>query len=564
MPEKQKLIESLTGIRSSKKSYYTELKKTVSQLQKKNTELEIINDMMKNFNVDMSLEDMLNNMLNKLKRIFRFIQLKLALLEDGHLFLKHVYPLGSYAKEVGSEISKQKSSYWQVINEGKVIFETYKDPGQTSFKEDGVFNHPQIKSRCILPLISKGNTIGVISLGSNETITYQQTDLAFFQQLANQLSVCIENYRLYNVVLQGEKEWKNTFNSVQDLLVVVDTNGRIERFNTPVERYLKLSGNQILGKSIQCFFTLVNSDNVDIIQENLVTKKPVFEQIALQGDRILEVSIFPVYDNKTDNVQGTILNIKDVTERTHMESQLSQSAKLAAIGEMAAGVAHELNSPLTAILGNSQLLMRRLDEKDPSYTMLDDIHNCGKRSKKIISNLLTFSRQDEPHFEKCSINLAVEQVISLIGYQIERQNIELDIQLYSALPKMEGNLQQIEQIVINLLMNAKDELGECTHPHKKITVKTGIKTVDGSDWVILTVADNGRGIPVEKQTDIFYPFYTTKESMKGTGLGLSVSLGITKNHGGKLEISSETNEGTCFILMIPALNHKGEGVIMDG
>ncbi|GAB3051882.1 ATP-binding protein [Virgibacillus ainsalahensis] len=558
MHEKQNLIESLTGIKSSKKSYYTELKKTVGQMQKKNTELEIINDMMKSFNVDMSLEDMLKNLLNKLNQIFRFTGLSISLVEDGRLFLKHVYPLNSYHRTVGSEIHEKGSLYWKVIKERKAIFRTYHNKNIVSYTKEERFDQLQIQNQCILPLILKGKVIGVFSLGGEESMEYNQADQSFFQQLADQFAVCIENSRLYNAVVQSKKEWENTFHGVQDLLVVVDTNGVIQRFNAAVSRFLQVPDHHIYGETLESVFSLADSENKKLLLKNLFNGSSVFEQISLKNNRVFEVSIYPVYHHDADDIQGAILSMKDITEKVYMESQLLQSAKLAAIGEMAAGVAHELNSPLTAILGNSQLLMRKFDKKEQSYRMLEDIRNCGDRSKKIISNLLTFSRQDDLMFEKCSINSAVDQVASLIGYQIERQNIQLDIQLDQHIPDFDGNLQQIEQIFINLLINAKDELEECTHPNKKITIRTGLQEWDGLNWVTLKVSDNGRGIPSAKQDEIFYPFYTTKEAMKGTGLGLSVSLGIAKTHNGRLEIRSRKDQGSLFLLMIPATSHKEE------
>src|SRR5699024_9554108 len=564
MQRKQDLIESLTGIKSSKKSYYTELKKTMAQMQKKNAELAIINDMMKSFDLDMSIDSMLKNLLEKLKPIFRLSRLSFAMLEDSQLVLKNVYPTSSFLRPVGCEIHDENSLYWQVIKEKRIICRTPENKHMGSYLEEKAFEQLQIKSNCVIPLISRRSVIGVLCLGSKENITFHEADLAFFQHLADQFAVCIENSRLYHAVVKSKKEWEDTFHGVQDLLIVVDKNGVIQRFNAAVSKLLQLPDQQINGRTIQSVFSLSDDENQELLRQSHLKASSVSKQIRLKNDRIFAVSISPVYHEETQDTIGSILNMKDVTERVHMESQLMQSAKLAAIGEMAAGVAHELNSPLTAILGNSQLLMRKLDKQDQPYRMVEAIYNCGERSKKIIRNLLTFSRQDDLRFETCSVNLAVEQVISLTGYQIERQNIQLNKQLNHDIPFVEGNMQQIEQIVINLLMNAKDELEACTHSNKNITIKTSVQERGGSSWVMLSVSDNGRGIPVEKQDDIFYPFYTTKEAMKGTGLGLSVSLGIAKSHGGILEICNREEQGSCFCFMIPSHTKKENGEDVHG
>src|SRR5690606_1656311 len=188
-----------------------------------------------------------------------------------------------------------------------------------------------------------------------------------------------------------------------------------------------------------------------------------------------------------DGIYSVIVYMKDVTSKRQYEVQLLQSGKLAAIGELAAGVAHELNNPLTAILGNSQILLRKVDETDDTYFLLEDIYQCGRRCKNIIQNLLTFSRQDEYMFEKFSLNDAVETVLGLIGYQLRQQQIRLAVELDETLPLIEGNAQQIEQVIINLLINARDALLESDRAEKRIIIST--RHQDG--FVQLTVEDNG-------------------------------------------------------------------------
>ena len=164
---------------------------------------------------------------------------------------------------------------------------------------------------------------------------------------------------------------------------------------------------------------------------------------------------YPI-QNKEQQVYGVIAYYKNVTERRQMEAQLLHADKLGAIGEMAAGVAHELNSPLTAILGNSQLLLRNTLADHPDYNLLTDIKNCGERCRHIIKSLLTFSRQDEYYFHYYSINNAIRQVLNLMGFQLEKKQISIQLSLQEDLPHIQGSQQQIEQIIINLLLNAKD------------------------------------------------------------------------------------------------------------
>ncbi|QOY36666.1 ATP-binding protein [Anaerobacillus isosaccharinicus] len=546
--DKQNMIELLTGVKSSKQSYYMELKKTIRQLEKKNMKLEIINDVMKSFNIHMTMDEMLGNVLEKLKHIITFDRLSLSLFENNELILSNVYPQDLMPVR---SLPKKNSLYWQSINRKQPIYYSFSTKEQQlSIVEEDMLRSLNIESVLLIPLISKEAVIGVISFESKRQISYETQDLSFLQQLADQLAVCIDNAKLYNAVLQGKKEWEETFRAVLDMIIFVDMEDTIIRFNDAVPRFFQMDGKELNGQKIS---RILFQDQDGEEWKSYKMKQPAYCQMSVKNKRICEIYTYPV-SNEKDEMYGVIFYMKDVTEKVHTEAQLIHSGKLAAIGEMAAGVAHELNSPLTAILGNSQLLMRQFEKGTSSHQLLQDIKNCGDRCKNIIRNLLTFSRQDQFVLQDSSVNYAVEQVLSLVGYQIERENIRIVSRLKDDLPLVEGSVQQIEQVVINFLLNAKDALTEVDRQEKKIEIETNVKVVDDEEWVYLSVTDNGVGIKEKDVTAIFNPFFTTKESIKGNGLGLSVSLGIAKMHGGKIEVTSVEGKGSCFTLLLP----KGE------
>ncbi|MFS0916650.1 ATP-binding protein [Brevibacillus sp. 179-C 1.1 NHS] len=248
-------------------------------------------------------------------------------------------------------------------------------------------------------------------------------------------------------------------------------------------------------------------------------------------------------------VENSLL-FQDVNEKIKIEAQLIQSAKMAAIGEMAAGIAHELNSPLTAILGNSQLLMREMTDA-PEAPLMKDIYQCGVRCKKIIQNLLTFSRQEEYLFSTTSIDEVVEDVLGLIGYQLSVSGLTITRELTEPPLLFHGSRHQIEQIVINLLLNARDAVAGRESPI--IVIRSFLVQEEENSYVGLSVYDNGTGICADQLSQIFQPFYSTKERTKGTGLGLSVSLGIAEAHGGKLFAESVEGEYSRFTMLLPLL-----------
>ncbi|WP_017729346.1 GAF domain-containing sensor histidine kinase [Halalkalibacterium ligniniphilum] len=550
MTEKHQMIELLTGVQSSKRNYYHELKRTLFEMQKKNMLLEIMNEVMRNFNIDMSMDDMLKNILDKLKAIFNFDRISLSILKDEQLVLSNVYPKESMYMKHGTTLPKNQSLYWKSVETKQILFYVLPIQSKNFYLEIDALEKFKIKSFLLFPLFSKGKVIGVLSIGSKNIITYDDSDLSFLQQLSDQFAVCLENARLYNEVLNGKKEWEDTFRAVVEPIIVMDLNGKILRVNAAGRAFFGLNEQELYHKKLEDLLP-EEKEMKQLFDQSKGSKQTASCELRLIDQRIYEAFSYPVF-NEQKRMYGVILYLRDVSEKRRIEAQLIHSGKLAAIGEMAAGVAHELNNPLTAILGNSQLLLRMTNREDHSYKLLSDIDHCGKRCKNIIENLLTFSRQNEFLFEECSVNEAIDQVLTLIGYQIERQNIIINVKKDPHIPLIQGNLQQIGQIIINLLLNAKDALELETLNKKVITLETFSRNEEGTEWTYLTVQDNGRGITEAHLQEIFNPFFTTKRATKGTGLGLSVSLGIAEAHGGTIQVESSIGKGSIFTLRLPA------------
>lgn len=547
LEDKQEMIALLTGVKSSKKSYYTELKTTVEQLRKKNIQLEIINEVMKSMKIDMSLDEILQNVLDKLKVLLHCDRLSLFLIQNNELVLSNVYPVGSRGLAINSAIPKPTSLYWSALLNKKIILQRLVD-GSGDFFEKEYLLDLQVNSVIVLPIFIKNKGIGVLSIGRQDPSEWGPDDLLFLEQLTDHLAVSIENTQLYHEVVRGKQQWEDTFKAVDDMIIVFDKNLNVLQFNDSVRSFFQLNEQSPS-------FAILRKECKSMIEETFHSQKPGFRDIYFKNNSICETSTYPV-QNHQHQVYGVILYLKDVTEKRKMEAQLLHSGKLAAIGEMAAGIAHELNSPLTAILGNSQLLLRNKVKDDPSYTLLNDIKNCGVRCKRIIKSLLTFSRQDEYIFGSFSLNDGITQVLNLLRYQLEKNEIIINLELDKSLPEIEGSQQQIEQIIINLILNSRDALELSDKVKKAITIITAYQ----EDEVLLIIKDNGIGIEENRLSEIFHPFHTTKEAEKGTGLGLSVSFGIANAHGGTLQVSSTVNIGSTFTLRLPLQRSHELGV----
>lgn len=235
-------------------------------------------------------------------------------------------------------------------------------------------------------------------------------------------------------------------------------------------------------------------------------------------------------------------------ERSCLEAQLRDAQKLEALGTLAGGVAHEINNPVNGILNYSQLIIERLADRDREATeFAAEIIHEAERITLIVRNLLQFARHEKPRYSPARIQDIVEAALSLIRTISRRDQITLDIEMPAGLPKVKCRSQQIQQVLMNLLTNARDALNEKYpgyHQDKIITVRTGLMEKDGRLWLRTTVEDKGTGIPPEIRPRIFEPFFTTKPGDKGTGLGLAVSQGIVKEHGGELQVESQPGQFT--------------------
>lgn len=555
---KKDALEKLTGIRSSKKNYYMELKKTIQEVTRQNVQLEIINKLVRSITIDMSFQDMMKEVISKLREVILFDRLALLSMESNELRITHVFPDTLTELKYGEKIPQKDSLYWESIYKNTPIYHHVSSECNQYF-EDTILRNLKIKTVMVFPLIIKKQPIGVLSLGCRDKVDFHQNDINFLSQVADHLSICIDNASLYTKMANMRTDLQNIFDAVTDMLMQVDLHSRIVHFNHAVPKFFNKSPEQImLQKWNDLFYNGETPLTSSPLEEVLTTNTSMTHRIHLKNGKILDVFSHPKYND--GKLSGIICYVKDITTKLALEQQLIQSAKLAAIGEMAAGVAHEINSPLTAILGNTQLLMMEADPKSEETELLSDIYNCGVRSKKIIQNLLTFSRQDHYAFEETCLNTTAKQALNIVGYQINRNKIAIHLHLSKALPTIFASKQHIEQIIINFILNAKDALVGI--PNGEIHIETGTvshdiplllyeKNKNIDTYAYIAVRDNGCGIPPENLPQVFNPFFTTKDSTKGTGLGLSVSLGIADAHNGTILIDSKINEGSTFTLYIP-------------
>jgi len=527
----------------------SEVGKIIKELTRQNDRLAIIQQIAKSINVAMSYEEIIDQVAGPLRSVLPYDLLSFCLLENNQLIIKSGVPKEQKILGMGWVLDSSRSAPWKAIAEKRCFLrqDIWNDPDK--YQEDDDLRRVGIKSAIMTPLLVKNEAIGTLNFGSKKTFAYSENDFIFVQQMADQLAVCINNTRLFGEVLKTKREWEETFKAVPDNLFLIDRSHNVLRWN----KQNNICLNKTL-EAIKCYqlFDCCGGDLklcpvTKVLQNGLPAACEVTNSNTMS---IYNVSASPVY-NEENKLYFIVIHARDVTAKTRMEEQLFQSAKLSAIGEMAAGVAHELNSPLTAIIGNSGLILKKTSRDNKYHKLLADIKTCGQRSKRIIQNLLTFSRQDSYTFEPVSINDVIAGSLSLVSYQIEKNNIQISTKLAPKLPLLMGNKQQLEQVVINFLLNARDALVSIDNGSIEVSTDLEEDPESGVPVIAARVADNGQGIPQNIIKQIFHPFFTTKEKTCGTGLGLSVSLGIAQTHGGKIKVSSEVGRGSTFTLLIP-------------
>lgn len=550
--DKLNIIQNLTGVNSSKLNYYLEVQRSNEQIKIQINRLEIIHQLIKDINIDMSISDIMERVYSKLPQALPCSFLGLAMENKNLLTMTAAIPVNTNLGQTIPEISV----LWQAYSRCHRLLYNLNDQKEyvcpINKGRDPIENWG-LSSAVIVPLKVRNQVIGVLIVGDNQEFSYGNSELTFIEQLADQLAICIENSRLYKEVSKGKQEWEETFKAVPDPIFLIDKSFTVLRHN---HRDIGLPLMDIQGEP-KCYHILWNRDapcQQCILDEVYMTGRAVYRQLQNEG-LILDAFYYPMVDSNGE-IYAVILHVKDVTEKEKMEAQLVHSAKLAAIGEMAAGVAHELNSPMTVMIGTAQMMQRDMGSEDPRSEWLDDIISCGMRCKKIIQNLLSFSRQGQFSFTETNVNEQVEKVLSLIHYQINRNNINITKELDPALPLVMANGHQLQQVLINLLLNARDAL-EDSDVEKSITISTTTGLSNGEKCVVISVKDNGHGISPENIVKIFNPFYTSKEATKGTGLGLSVSLGIAQSHGGSIECDSEPGVGSTFRFILPQKQETG-------
>lgn len=379
--------------------------------------------------------------------------------------------------------------------------------------------------------------------------------------LAKSFNEMGENIQRSQEVREKKELLENVLNSVQESITIFDPEGKVMFFSRGAENMMEFPAKNVLGKDYSLLgphrnriWEIIQKEGAFQSEVTLVNKSgksiPAFlsvNHIKDESDRIL------VYVE-------VVRNLTEEKTKEWLQKQLIHSERLAATGQLAAGVAHELNNPLGNILLYSKLLMEELNPKDIHYRNVSKIVDNVIRSKKIVSNLLDYTRSSEVNMEPNNINEIAASATRMLAHEMRMNGIESSLRLNPALPEVICDKNQIQQVFFNLIQNAIQAIQGAG----RIEIETGLH---GQEAIVFSVKDDGPGIPEESLAKVFEPFYTTKEN--GTGLGLSICYGIIQRHGGRISaesgqkngqkhLSVSERDGTVLRVVLPVNGPKGE------
>ena len=410
----------------------------------------------------------------------------------------------------------------------------------------------QLGLNYFIPCKVRDRAVAVIGLGKTVDGDFLSSDdVELLETIGGYLGIAIDNARLYHsleqkaVQIERLKDFsENIVESLNVGVLAVDLEGRVESWNTQLDDLIGVSRADAVGRRLEDVLPaeLMAEISLRSASEHVsgVYKFPLRNRAGQQ--LVVNASIAPLVGKSGERI-GRLILIEDITQRVNLESQLVQTEKLTSLGLLAAGVAHEVNTPLAVISNHIQMLARQLPEDDPRHKIIDKVVKQTFRASEIVNSLLNFSRTAAAEFTEVNLNSVIDETLQLVTHPFKTSRVNVIRALDEQLPPVLGSTNRLQQVFLNLFLNARDAM--------PAGGMLEVRTAAYNGTVEVEVTDTGQGIPTENLNRIFDPFFTTKSSGRGTGLGLSVSYGIIREHAGKIDVRSTPGKGTSFRLEFP-------------
>jgi two-component system NtrC family sensor kinase len=416
-----------------------------------------------------------------------------------------------------------------------------------------------VRSMLATPLTVRGRPVGVLAAYNKRFGEFSDVDIDLFASLASSVSEAIENAWLFQRVrlrhqelLEGRNTLQALIDGIPDPIYTISDEWKLVVVNKAKADEMGTTPESLSGRI--CFRVFYNRQQPCEHCKVALTLNDKAEQhwpVRWQGEdhlpREWEVSAYPIPGKQISSARA-VLVWQDKTEERRLENSLMQAGKLAAIGQLAAGVAHEINNPLTAINANAQMLKMVMPVEDENFESVDLILRAGERAAKVVRGLLDFARQEQYSFTTGDLNESIQEALDLVNYQLQSAHITITRDIEKSLPLVVASWEHLKSVWLNLLLNSRDALLH-TNENRQLEIIARL-TKEGQAIQVL-VHDNGKGMSMAETLHIFEPFYTTKGPGQGTGLGLATCHRIIEQHGGEITVVSTVGEGTTFFITLP-------------
>jgi two-component system NtrC family sensor kinase len=475
----------------------------------------------------------------------RFLQADgalVALVEMEGRALRVVAASGSLVPLLG-KVSHQPDSSLVRIAIGRDRIEVAQD-GETETVNllDGLM----VRSAAVAPLKAQSITMGALAVSDRRGGPFTDEDRRLLSTVATNASVVLANSRLYDMVRRSEEEWETAFNALAEGIAVVGLDGAILRANRALAAVVEVPERELVGRDFRQLLSGASEAVSGLIEASYRRERTVPLVVRLEhNNRVLRLTAAPLAGAEPGSV---VILIEDVTEQRLLEAQIIQNDKMASIGQLVSGVAHELNNPLTSIAGLAELLLERPAHPELPREHLRVIHDQAERAGRIVRNLLTFARKGVPEQTAVDLNDVVSRTCLLIVYELQLHGIELSSDLSPDPVTVLGDRYELQQVLLNLVTNAVQAVAGL-EPGRPRRIMLSTSPSDGE--AVLRVCDSGPGVPKHLAPYLFTPFFTTKGPGEGTGLGLSLSYGLVKAHGGALTYEPPSDGGAEFRVTLP-------------
>lgn len=502
------------------------------------------------------LGELLNRILRISREVFRFENAIIRLLDAERQVLVTAASYGYSEEAAGPEIKLGQGVMGKAALTGEPIL-----IADVTTLPDYVRGISDARSELAVPLVARDKVIGVFNVESPVANAFRPEDIAPLMTLAGQAAIAIENARLYENLRAVSERYQqlHQFNSriLQSAnlgIYTVDAEMRITSWNKKIEEMSEVFEEEALGQNLLTLFPVLEEEGVGKrIRRVLQTGRPEKLRLAhrnLRGElRFQKRRLAPLKEG--EKTTGVVVFVEDITEFKRLLEQTIQSEKLAEVGRLSAGIAHEVNNPLAVIAYAAQLLGREERLSAFQQELVERIGSEVERLKTLTGSLLSFSRSRETVRRETDLNEVLRDVLRLVRYELSRNGITL-AENYGEIPTVWADPNKLKQVFINLMMNASQAM------QRGGTITIATRSAGKGD-IEVTVADTGPGIPSEVREHIFEPFFTTKKEGEGTGLGLYICRNIVAEHDGRLTVESEPGRGTLFRIRLPICPSNEQG-----